>query len=157
MLSKIKKPKKEKDIRVRYTEKEKAKIYEFVSNSNFENVSRYFRYLDINYRNGLLIEKYRVQQEDNISIEEISNLKKSLKIQEEKSDAVRNRINQLYELLSNEKGIEISMNLKSSILKLLEKAKYTPQEIATILNIEEHLVYNCLAELIQSRLIDFNN
>ena len=149
---------KNKSIRIRYSLKELEEIKKFVKNSKFSGISGYFRYLDESFRSGDLIQKNNYNHDlNNDSLKEINELKRLYNENEKESKKVHDKLDSIYKLIHDKNKNRVSSELKGQLLTLLEKAKYTRQEISKILNIDEDLVADGLAELINKELVEYNN
>ncbi len=140
-------------IRIRCNKKQKEDWKKFIEEkTQFDDLSKFFRYLADSYILGDLIEKKMISNTD-----VIMEIKQAFEDQQTETEKIRSQIDKIYDTIYQESKNRVSESLRGKILTLLSKSPYTTDEIVKVLDIEESEIYDNLAFLINKKLVSFNN
>jgi predicted HTH transcriptional regulator len=136
-------------IQVRVKPREKEEWIRFVNEHNeFTYLSELVRFCVREY-----IEKgFKEEKNENLKpvITDLINV-----LREERKEYIE-KIDQVLESNRESKGVKIERKHKERVLKLLEKHKYTSEDIADIFGLPEKYIIDVLNELIDQGLIKLN-
>lgn len=145
---------KEISIRLRMNKSQKSKWVNFVNkNDSFSNLSGLIRYCV----NGFIDGELQATNQNTIASITLKSKEAELNAQQialnEKLEAMEKHILKL----SNQQTTKESLQLKNRILKQLKKAWYSMEEISDVLEIDESIIADELANLLKAAAIKFNS
>lgn len=146
------KPKKEKWVQVRISDKQHKAWNEFVNeNEYFEDVSKLVRFAVEEY-----IERFGKNQESISKSKELMNTNKLIDELQKQRAEYMTKINELMTKSAEKEKIKENHDIKGKLLTLLEKVSLKSEDIAKILGIAEPYIIDLCNSLINQSLLKLN-
>lgn len=148
------KPKKEVAVQVRINEIVKEEWVKFAEDNNFPSISQLIRFaVNEIIEKGI---KTTTKNSYKNKTEQLQETRDHIEDLQKERLEYMGKINDILSEMREKKDVKIEHNIKSQVLKLLEKHPYRSEDIAGIFNIEESEILITLNDLIKKKIIKLN-